>query len=214
MTTTTDQAAEVAAWNAAHRPGTLIQWRRTPAAAWTTSTTWTDAYLLKGVPTLRPSSGEFAPLANVRVHPLTDRLAELDRVEVADLDFPPPDCEFCHVATSHDGDRFYCPQCRARWTSNGTDGSRCCVECGVHEAEVLGGDQQPRCLPCAAEVLAGTLDPTAPYECRRCGGEVVGIGREHGQPWAKRLCGLCSDAADRDADLNRWRTLRAGAGAR
>jgi hypothetical protein len=204
-----DPAAEVTAWNAARKPGALIQWRSAGGAEFTnTGQTWTDAYLLGGVPTVRVSSGAFVPLADARLHPLSARLAELGKVEVHDLYFPPPSCDFCNVDTFHDGDGFRCPACNARWSSNGTDGVRKCVECGDNDADVTGEDRQPRCLCCAAEVMGGVLDATTPYECRRCETEVVGIGREHGAPWAKRLCGMCCDGDARQADMDRWRAER------
>lgn len=206
MLTTPDPA--VAAWNAAHPKGTLIQWRRTAEADFTnTGKTWTDAILVKGVPSVRVtaryfvplSNGDFVPLSNVRLHPAAAQIAELGKVEVENLYFPPPDCEFCDVDTYHDGDGFRCPQCLARWSSNGRDGTRRCVECPDAEADVVGADKQPRCLPCAADVLAGVLEATAPYQCRRCGDEVVGIGIEHGELHARRLCGGCNHANERAA---------------
>jgi len=205
MTTTADPAALVAAWNSTHKPGLLVQWRRTADADWSTGVTWTDALLQRDTAVIRLTSGQFVPLDGVRPHPATARLADLDPVDVGDLDFPPPDCEFCQISTHCDGDGFVCPQCAARWSSNGTGGVRPCVECRDSEAEVLGDDQQPRCLPCAAEVLDGVLDATGPYRCRRCSGEVVGIGSQHGAPWVKQLCGMCSESSDRDADMERWR---------
>lgn len=215
MTTITDPAAEVAAWNAAHKPGTLVQWRRTAEADFTnTGKTWIAAYLLKDVPTVRVTAGDFVPLANVRVHPAADHLAKLGKVEVRKLYFPSPPCEFCHVDTEHDGDGFACPQCLAWWSSNGYDGVRRCVECRDEEAEVLGEDRQPRCLPCAAEVLDGGLEATEPYRCRRCKTEVTGIGQQHGKVYDEQLCGGCCHAKERDADLDRWRAERAAAGAR
>jgi hypothetical protein len=209
MTAVTDPSAEVAAWNAAHKPNTLVQWRRTADAEFTeTGVTWIYAYLLKGVATVRVTAGDFVPLANVRVHPAAGQLARLDSVKVRALEFPPPTCEFCNVDTYCDGDGFTCPQCRARWNSSGNDGRRQCVECGSDSADVVGEDKQPRCLPCAADVVTGVLEATGPYQCRRCKDEVVGIGHEHGRIFTESLCGSCNDSAERDADLERWRAQR------
>jgi hypothetical protein len=198
---TPDPAAALTAWNSAHKPGLLVQWRST-GDHWRTGVTWTRALLQSDVPTVRLTTGQFVPLADVRPHPAVARLAELEAVEVEDLDFPPPDCSYCLIPTGHDGDGFRCPQCDASWDSNGRGGSRSCVECFDSEAKVVGEDQQPRCLPCAAGVLDGTVDATAPYECRQCLTEVVGIGDQH-PAYAGRLCGGCANAKDQAASLSR-----------
>jgi hypothetical protein len=205
VTAVVDPAVEVAAWNEAHKPGTLVQWRTNLDSAFTnTGQTWTDAYLLKGVPTVRATAGDFVPLANVRIHPAAERLAALAKVKVEGLEFPPPVCGFCSVDTYHDGDGFTCPQCRAWWNSNGNDGQRRCVECCSDDAaEVIDVDMQPRCLPCAAGILEGAVEATGPYKCRRCKAVVVGIGPQHGRIFTESLCGSCRHSVDVDADLAR-----------
>jgi hypothetical protein len=212
MTTITDPAAEVDAWNTAHKPGTLVQWRSTADADFTnTGTTWIAAYLLKGIPTVRVTAGDFVPLSDVRIHPAARRLAGLDKVKVEELEFPPPSCGFCNVDTNSDGDGFTCPQCQAWWSSNGTGGQRQCVECCADSADVVGEDGQPRCLPCAADVVTGVLEATVPYRCRHCRDEVTGIGLQHGKVYDGQLCGGCNHAKDRGADLDRWRAERTAA---
>lgn len=87
-----------------------------------------------------------------------------------ELEFRPPDCPFCEISLGHDGDGWTCEQCHARWPGNGYSAGavRICVEedCAGNEAQVLGEDGQPRCLPCAGLILLGVLEPTEPYKCR------------------------------------------------
>lgn len=168
---------------------------------------------LSGIPgdtarraTLRLGQGwRQVALDTVEIHPRHAEVAGL--VELDDhqeLDFPPPDCAFCEISLNHDGDGWTCEQCSARWDSAGHRCTRECVEpeCDAAEAEVVGEDGQPRCKPCAFQILIGAIQPTAPYTCSNswCSTKVVGMpyaakARRHGH---NPVCGGCQQKADSD----------------
>jgi hypothetical protein len=143
-------------------------------------------------------------LDSVEVHPRHVEVAGLAKLDdYQPIDFPPPDCAFCDISLTHDGDGWYCEQCGASWDSSGQTCTRKCVEpdCDGAEAEVIGEDQQPRCKPCAFEILIGALEPTPPYCCHSCRSDVVGMpydakARRSGH---HPLCGRCKSREDSDA---------------
>jgi hypothetical protein len=211
-TSTTDPQSVVDEWNSTHGRGTLIRWRMAAGGNWRTGVAWTGAYLMGSAPTLRPLTGEFVTLDNVEVHPRAAELEALGKVDAPSLDFPPPTCGFCGTVDCQYDDGWTCPQCSARWPSNGYDGTRPCVECRDLEAAVIGEDGQPRCLPCQAMVADGEIDPTPPYDCRRCRQTVHGISPQTagGTAFGKRLCGGCNAADESRADLDRYLNQHAG----
>jgi hypothetical protein len=202
-----DAERAACAWNAAHPDlhRTLLRFRTStePGARWRDGTPMTGAYLLDGVPTVRilafdsddsPNyDAPFVALTDIVDHPAAARYAQLATAIADDLDFPPPYCPQCAVALISDGERWDCLQCAASWPIDGGRGTRTCTECAINPADVLGLDQQPRCAGCQARVLAGHLEATAPYPCRDCGTQVVGIGPNHASGAAlDRRCGECN----------------------
>ncbi len=208
-------------WNRQYPSNTFVQYRTDDGDDWSgTGFTWTGAFVQNGTATVRlhAARATWVPLHRVRVHPLNDRLAAMKKADAEGLEIPYPPCPYCLVDTSHDGEELYCPYCRASWSSGTfTHGRRSCVECANNRADVVGDDQQPRCLPCAAGVLTGEEDPTGPYRCRnRCSSEVYGIGHEHrddnGRSIRSRgLCPLCCSNDDLRTSTDRTLAdLRAG----
>lgn len=195
MTTTdTTPQPDINAWNKTHRPGTLVRYRGR------TAVTWTAAYPLNNGAMVRLNDGTFAHIADLTIHPQAAALAVLPRADVPTLEFPPPPCAFCEtVDTEFDGRGFCCPECGARWSSNGFDGTRLCVECD-DDADIVGPDGQPRCLPCQAGLNEHAEAGTEPYQCRRCETEVVGMPSSR-QAAMRGLCGGCCNADRRNAWL-------------
>jgi hypothetical protein len=142
-------------------------------------------------------------LDKVEVHPKVNAEAGLGPVPMVELDFPPPDCTYCEIGLTHDGDSWYCEQCSASWDSGGfSSHTRKCVEpeCGGNEAELVGDDGQPRCRPCQFLVAIGEIEATAPYKCREsyCGTRVVGMPADNLAARHQR-CGRHQYQIDSDA---------------
>ncbi len=143
-------------------------------------------------------------LDSVQVHPEAATVATFNPVPHTDLEFPPPDCTYCEIGLSHDGDGWYCEQCGASWSNNGMDHHRRrCVEseCGGAEAEMIGDDGQPRCRPCGFLVSIGRIEATAPYRCREiCYGDspVTGMPADSAAARYGR-CGRHQQQADSEA---------------
>lgn len=151
-------------------------------------------------------SRRLVALDSVEPHPRYAEVAGLATLNDGDehLEFPPPDCAFCRIGLTCDGDGWYCEQCAAGWNSAGTSCTRRCVEpdCDA-DAEVAGEDKQPRCTPCAFQVLVGAIVATPPYLCTNswCRTKVIGMPY-----WAKArrsgygpVCGRCQEKTEHDA---------------
>jgi len=169
-------------------------------------------------PWLSGNAGDLGRIAKIRVG-ITWRVVELDKLEVhpkvgaeagfgkvveTELDFPPPDCVYCEISLSHDGDNWYCEQCRASWDNSGHSGhTRLCVEpdCGGEYAELVGADGQPRCRSCQFLVAIGQIEATKPYKCRKsyCHSEpVVGMPADTAAA-RQRRCGRHQHQVESDA---------------
>lgn len=157
------------------------------------------------------SSWKPTDLRRITVHPRAAEAFGLKPIEPVELSFRAPDCEFCEIELSHDGDSFYCEQCCASWSDNGFRMTRKCVEdeCGGDEADTLGDDGQPRCQPCAFLVTIGVLEPTGPYKCREtyCGNDKVTGMPFDAKARQSRRCGRCQSRAESDAW---WADYQAG----
>lgn len=86
-----------------------------------------------------------------------------------------PECPDCNQEMAWD-DGFDCSICLTHYCDDGSFSHRLCVEYDCDEwAEVVGDDEQPRCIPCQTLVLSDELSPNSPYECSKCRVLVVGI---------------------------------------
>jgi DNA-directed RNA polymerase subunit RPC12/RpoP len=209
-TTTPQSAAD--AWNNSHRVGTpVLHWPRGDRSEpGQVDVTVSCAFVVDASPEAIVRLGEtwrHVPLAHVDAHPLAAKIAELSDADPDPLEFPPPACSACvTVDTYHDGDGFTCPQCGTRWSSNGYEGTRPCVECD-NEAAVLGPDEQPRCRTCQVQILTGDEEATPPYDCRRCGHKTTGIGSSR-TAYGRKVCGGCQQADDNRTAWDRLLTNR------
>ncbi|MFI5839418.1 hypothetical protein ACIA8K_06860 [Catenuloplanes sp. NPDC051500] len=180
-----------------------------------------DAFVMRGGPyVLADPAPRFAavylfrnyqpiPVGHVERHPLADQIRALGKPEDRELEFPPPDCPWCDVPCESDADGFTCSQCHAAWGTNGHLGgsTRRCVENSDHEAQVTGEDEQPRCITCQTTVLAGEIEATEPYGCRRCREHVVGMPADLPAA-AAQLCGRCHESDEQQTRIDAYLAQR------
>lgn len=136
-----------------------------------------------------------AELENIKVHPNAEQILALPKVKGEEATMRNPNCPDCWEELEWDDD-FYCAFCTQRFSSsNGLEFlSRECVEYECDEnADVIGVDKQPRCLHCETLAFSDEITRFAPFNCRSCGEEVVGIPADS-YAGKKSKCGTCASS--------------------
>lgn len=63
------------------------------------------------------------------------------KTELPTIEFAYPTCSGCHQEVDHDGDRFWCPRCKASWRSGAGDGDTADTFTDDHGPGLFGGEQ-------------------------------------------------------------------------